>query len=377
MEDIEKSIDKKDLEFLMEIIQNLVENGTDTEKLNKLVESGDFFKIVLDSIKENWPVDALESIKRKSKENLPFERIEKSDFEARLNQLWSEPFDLFETMIHISLEIGNEFNEEFRPEAAKQKDYVFEALIKLHGRACQIAQEILSLMQSGYPDGANARWRTLHEIAVTCLIIKKYGQETAERYLLFNEIESYNSIKAYITNPELYRAHQKFLQNSLPSEHEMKIIESNMEKLCKRFTPRYATPLGWAICNFPDLNSKETLRFSRLEKDANLDHLRPYYLMANIAVHSGPKGIYFHLTTPIKDVIPAGPSNMGMANPGQLAAISLLHVNTALLLTKPSIRRLADLGMMQLLVEEIKKSFIRVHEDTMNKAQILSGKENL
>ena len=375
MTDIENSFDEKDHAFLMGIIQKLVESGIDTEKIKKLIESGEFHKTILDTIKGNWPKDALESIKRNSKENLAIERIEQKYFEVKLSYLWSEPFDLFEVMIHISQEISSEFIEEFHNEDTKRKDYTFEALIRLHRRACQVALEILALMQSGYPDGANARWRTLHEIAVTCFFIQNHSQETAERYLRFNEIESYKSIAVYLDKPELYREHQQLLPNMLLSKEEMTEIKKNKESLCEQFYPEYVKNYGWAIKDFPDL--KEKLTFAKLERDVNLDHLRPYYLMANIAVHSGPKGIFFHLTTPENTVIPFGPSNWGMSTPGPLAAISLLHVNTALLLTKLNIRRLADLWMMQLLVEEIQKSFSKVHNDIVKKDEILSNYENL
>ena len=71
----------------------------------------------------------------------------------------------------ISRESGDLFNESF----GKNNDQVFFVLWRLHARSCQITMEILALLKSGFADGAHARWRTLHEIAVTALFIKQQG----------------------------------------------------------------------------------------------------------------------------------------------------------------------------------------------------------
>ena len=84
---------------------------------------------------------------------------EKRSFESALNSAWAIPLDTLEALIDISLELGANFNQEFRPEALKEDDYVFEALTRLHARACQIAGEAYVLLKSGFADGAMARWR--------------------------------------------------------------------------------------------------------------------------------------------------------------------------------------------------------------------------
>jgi len=62
------------------------------------------------------------------------------------------------------------------PKAAAQNDYQFEALVRLQAGAARVAGEIYALLLSGYASGAHARWRTLHEIAVTALFIAQRGQ---------------------------------------------------------------------------------------------------------------------------------------------------------------------------------------------------------
>jgi hypothetical protein len=56
--------------------------------------------------------------------------------------------------------------------------------VRLHSRACLVASEVRALLASGHPFGAQARWRTLHELGVVAFILRMSDKEVAERYLL-------------------------------------------------------------------------------------------------------------------------------------------------------------------------------------------------
>lgn len=76
----------------------------------------------------------------------------------------------------------------------EKQDYLFEALTGLHARACRVAVEIHHLLAGGFPMGALARCRTLHEIAVTMMILADFGcmdehPDLAERFLLHEDIK--------------------------------------------------------------------------------------------------------------------------------------------------------------------------------------------
>lgn len=366
MKDDDCYLDSKDLELFNGAILKMVEEGIEIEKIEKVIKSDGFFNKIIKSINSKLSEKIYQHIKEHSEANCAIIRTETKEFEDRLLILWKEPFELLETLIYVTQEIGNEFNNEFRPHAVKSNDLMFEALIHLHARSCQIALEILKLMQSEFPDGAIARWRTLHEVVVISEFIQKYGKETAERYLLHDAIESYNSIEKYIRKPEIYKKHKRLLRTTLPPVEELKRIEKFKNTLCDQFEKEYGTEYGWAA------NIIEKPNFSKIEEFVNMDHLRPYYKMANISIHAGSKGIKFHLTSPNTNLIPAGPGNMGMSDPGQLTAISLLQINTTLLITRPSIQRLSDILALTKLIQEIKKSFIKVHKKTMKKYQKIS-----
>jgi predicted ATP-grasp superfamily ATP-dependent carboligase len=70
----------------------------------------------------------------------------------------------------------------------------------------------------------------------------------------------------------------------------------------------------------------------------------------------------FKLASPDEDLILTGESNIGMADPGQRAAISLLQINFSLLNLKISVENLTRVRSMILLVNQINKAFIEVHD---------------
>lgn len=88
-----------------------------------------------------------------------------TEFVTRLKKKWENPLNLLEILLMLALEAGDDFNHEFRSIAHRENNYVFEVITRLHYRACQIASEVLVLLNSGFADGAHARWRTLHEIS--------------------------------------------------------------------------------------------------------------------------------------------------------------------------------------------------------------------
>jgi hypothetical protein len=136
-------------------------------------------------------------LRREAPAMLKDRRRERRGFETRLARRWGRALDLLATLREIAVEAGDDFNTEFRPEPATAKDFVFEVLTRLHARACQVASEVIILLRSGHADGAHARWRTLHEIAVVGFFVRSHGNDVAERYILHNAIESYRAALGY------------------------------------------------------------------------------------------------------------------------------------------------------------------------------------
>jgi hypothetical protein len=245
-------------------------------------------------------------------------------------------------------------NVEGRKVAVKEQDIVFEALILLQARGCRIASEVLTLIQSGHADGAHARWRSLHEIAVVTLFVNEGGNEVANRYLLHEPVESLKAAK------ELNRLHQEMGHEPIP-EPQITSLETRVAELKAYFGDAYGEQWGWASAALND-NPRPT--FAQIEESVGLQKWRPYYRMASHNVHAGPKGVRFTLGL-INDVdrtLLAGPSDTGFADPAHGTAISLYQITSLLLMRSPGIDSIIQSKAMQGLVDEVGEQFLKIQK---------------
>ena len=329
---------------------DISDSESDIKKLRQ--DIGDNLIEVLPEIIDDLSEILLKSLKRESFSMIKYEAKRRGDFESRLLKEWRKPFRLLEMMHVISLEVGDDFNSEFRSQAAIENDFVFEVLTRMHARACQISSEIICLLKAGFADGANARWRTLHEISVTCLFIKEHGNEIAEKYILHDKIESYKAALIYEKNA-------KILGLDPLQEGELAELEEVKEKLILRYGKYFNEDYGWASETLGKCNP----HFSDIEKAVGLDHLHPYYKLASHNIHAQPKGILFKIgLVQNQDILLAGPSNYGFTDPAQFLASSLTLITTTLLTYKPNIDRLVTCNILCKLRDEIANEFFKVQK---------------
>ena len=333
------------------ISQFLSESGKEDKRDQTLAGLNKIIPDVSDEVAE----DVLETIKKDAfSGHLESEREERRQFEKRLGELWGEPLDLLELFIRLAFEAGDDFNKEYREDAVVSNDAVFEALTRLHARACQVSSAILVLMKAGYADDADARWRTLHEIAVVSNFVSQHGQGLAERYLLHEVIQQF----------KLAREHQTFHSriNEEPiSDEEFGELEALQKELVNQFGKQFKEDYGWAA----EVLGVDRPTFRMIEEQANLDHLRPYYRMASDNVHANSHGANFKLGLHLAEekVLLAGPSNAGLAEPGHSTAISLNQVTLDLLYTRLSFDTLVAMKMFTTFVGEIGESFLKAHQE--------------
>lgn len=282
---------------------------------------------------------------------LRYKREQRMRFENRLQERWGNALDGLEQFILLNTEMGEDIVRK-RPESFSQdNDPVFEALARLHARACKTSYEIYILLQSGYADGAHARWRELHEIAIVTYFIKETGTETARRFLDYRHLEDYYEAQNYQNCCEE-------LGYEPLSEEKLDILKDNRNKL----VDQYGNPFddrgygyGWAAHHFENKSAS----LSRLEEEVDLDHLNPFYKMASNSVHAGSKGTKHRLGLLDQDAQPllAGPTNYGSADPGQATAISLGQITTAFLSLNPTGKELVEMMGLQHLISEISYAF--------------------
>jgi hypothetical protein len=274
-----------------------------------------------------------------------------SAFRARLYGRWGDGIESLRMLATISRELGARINEDLRdPSRTKSCKHLIEVLTRSHARSCQITEEIVCLLAAGFADGAMARWRTMHEIAVTASFIAAKGEDLAERYVLHQVVESKRGA-------DEHERHRKRLGSKPLRKSGMEKLEASFAALRARFGANFVTPYGWAAHH---LNvRKPTL--AQIEQAAGIDHLRPYYRLASHPVHANPKGVFFKLGLPHSPIILAGPSNAGLSDPGQCAAISLAQVTATLASLNPTVDNVVALKIVMQLVGEIAEAFGKAH----------------
>ena len=138
-------------------------------------------------------------LKTGSKIMLCEQRKRLAAFKERLYLKWGEPIDLLECLIRISFESVGKHRKKMMDNDKSVYNIKLDALIKIHARAVQIANEILVLLKNGYADGANARWRSLHELAVISFFLKANPEEVSGRYLEHEIVRKYKEASDYMT----------------------------------------------------------------------------------------------------------------------------------------------------------------------------------
>lgn len=258
-------------------------------------------------------------------------------FRHRLAKRWERPVTLLRTIIALSESIALES----APSGVRRldgDDVLEPVLRRLHGRGVRIAKEVLALLEAGFADGAIARWRTLHEITVVAIFIQEHGLECAKLYVSHEIVENFRAANAY-------RTHQEALGFNPISDDEWNEIAGAYRGAIARFGERFADDYGWAL---PYLDGRAA-NFAAIEASIALGHLRPFYRMASQQVHASSKAIMFGLSHNAREVVLLGPSNAGLADPGQNVALTLSLLTTVFLRLSPDLDVLVGVKVLSAL----------------------------
>jgi hypothetical protein len=244
-----------------------------------------------------------------------------SAFERRLHKDWGAGLDLMYAVVVSCGEAGEGFYRR-----TEQNDGGIEALTGLHAQAWRIATETHVLLTHGFPSGAMARVRTMHELAVVASVISEFGKgpgkaDLAEKYLLHGTVMAYKEALAFNQNASAL-GHEPF------SDDELEEMRLERDALLGRFGKDFGTTYGWASA----LLAVPSPTFRDLESFALLSHLRPYYTWASHSVHADSRGsalnqVEFRGQT----VMSAGAANVGLTDPAQLAMNAFLQCTVSLM----------------------------------------------
>lgn len=317
------------------------------KNLEKLTKAG--VKIIISEFSKILK----EGLDKESSEMLAFQRKMTLKYVSQLYKTWKTPIDLLECLIRVSLESGQKQQNKLRNMPDFKDNFKYEALVRIHSRALQISNEILVLLKSGYPDGANSRWRSLHELAVISFFLYENGYEVSKRYL------DHEIVRVFKEATDYQAGCRELGYEPLPRK-EVNRIRKEKKRLCAKYNDNFQDECGWIPSSL-----LPTRHFRALEENVQLNKLRPFYNLSCDAVHGGPKGFYRLglIAEQQKKVLLTGPSDYGLADPMQNTAISLTQISACLLGLTRDFENIVQMNAMNMYTREIGKEAVHVHEN--------------
>ena len=297
----------------LEIVPEAVQNAT-----------AQAAKLMFRALCERWTIEGIA------------QHSDAEGFRDRMQERWGEGLGYLRMLLTCCREAGQEALTRYNK--SKSNKYTFRrwVSVRLHARACQVSDEIICLMENGFADGAMARWRTLHELSVVAAMITNGDEDLAERYILHDAVE----VKR---QADEYDATQLLLGNTPIKKRQRAAIERRYQTVMDRFGPAFTHPYGWAAKH---LNHKKPT-FKEVQVAAGSSGMNSYYKLASFNVHAGARSLFFNLSSiGIQDVILAGKSNAGLAEPGDRLAQTLLLITSLCIGISSNFDRIAELNCL-------------------------------
>jgi hypothetical protein len=322
----------------------LTVDGSDLQRIVKAAKAA----VTSPTLVGNLVTSSSTQMMRKLQQGWPRERKhlrrERESFRRHIGRLWGRVLDKLDFLLKLTRAIAEE--RQGLPEPLPEEAQTRGVLLRLHARSCQVADEALVLLRHGFADGAHARWRTLHEIAVVATFIAERGEAVAERYLAHVAVET-------CRGADRFQKYSRRLGDRRLSKREMTRNEGARAAVVSKYGPDFKNAYGWAA----DALGNPNPNFSDIEEAVRLEHVRPLYQLASHNVHAGAKGAMFRLglsqeLNELNSVFPGyalrGPSDEGLTDAIAGVSWSLMLVTTSLLQWKPTMDVLV---LSQMLVD--------------------------
>jgi hypothetical protein len=265
-------------------------------------------------------------------------RQDMSQFQERLAARWGVPFDLLEGHIGHITELLSIQRHRKVDSKGKAENFRAAAILNLHARALQVANEMLVLLKAGYADGAFARWRTLYELSLIAMYLAKEEDIVSRRYLEHAVVGKLKTAKKIVEFKKAF--------DFAPTKRDIDVLTKQRESLRSQYGKDFDRDYGW-IPREKWTDTKIGLWF--IEKQVKLGHISPYYDLACRTLHGGAAGFFrMGLMGHSQGTLQTGPTNFGLADPIQHCALSLTNVTLALLGIDPDFDSLVH---MKILVE--------------------------
>lgn len=289
---------------------------------------------------------------------------ETKQFERRLYKSYEIGIKSYISLLELVLEAMDSYRHIVYKNTGCKDDEFFHFLLRLHAKIYRNANEIITLIKSGYGSGAFARWRTMYETTVVLSYVAKTGPFVAE--VMKDHSVTYNYKMAVN-----YRKYQDKLNEQPISDAEVNEIQAEydrvLEKYKKYFNRKkdFGKDYGWAQVT----SANKIHSFRELAEESDYSHLYPYYTQSNLVIHSSWKSLeygeeYDSLLDP--GIYLLGPTNYGFTEAVSLSVITLAQATTILLTRYPSLESMLYAKMIIVLAEQTEEQFNKSEKTITN-----------
>jgi len=182
-------------------------------------------------------------------------------------------------------------------------------------------------------------------------VIANNPDEFAKRY------SEHQIMKKYKQSLLLMDYHKKIKESFSKVNHNK--LQSEYNRFIGLYGKDFKKDYGW----IPDTFLKDC-NFKALVKKLNIDHYLSYYDESHNQVHAGSKGFYRIGLTPQqqKDVLLAGPSDYGLADPIQNTTYCLNVINATYLKSTANLKDLISMDMLYEFTKEVGIEAVKIQK---------------
>ncbi|MEU1250666.1 DUF5677 domain-containing protein [Micromonospora arida] len=205
---------------------------------------------------------------------------------AEIYDRWVQGWEYFDAVIYAMQQNGVLLLQR-DDEVEDDHSEVRRALSLIHSSGTIVLYEIRTLLAAGLWSGGAARWRALHELAVTAKLVAEGERAMATRYLSHGfVVQTDRLLKYWEAHGRGPVAHHELLKRQ--ERCRQLIDELTLPEESRSFRDSY----GWAAPLMPISRSGKRIppTFDRLEKLAGLEQLRLLVSGAHGLVHADSAG---------------------------------------------------------------------------------------
>ncbi len=314
-------------------------------------------------LREDCKNSSIDSYKKSAAEDLANIREDIKGFEERNFSRWKPAFDHLEMLWHVAQELGEAHGKNVQRRNDENNNATMAALAHAFPKSLLVVQEIICLLKGGFPDGALARWRSLHELSVTAMYIAEYGERAALQYL------SSFHFSARRAADQMNRYSERSGLNGFTAEEIQEFDErcAVAERVLGRKIDKDKNG------EWPKITITHPT-FAHVEESVGMDHWRPWYKWASSYIHANHRPADKSLglaeaTVPINLV---GASNSGFVDPFQLTALSLAQLVATYLSHSINLDRIVHIDVFHELANEMADIALKAERDSKRAFEALN-----